>query len=435
LGLLALLAALGPLANIASAAGTYKVEPGDSLFSIAIRYGTTVDAIMTANGLTSRSIIYVGQVLTIPSASAGQASNPSSQPGGGSYVVQPGDTLSGIAVRFGTTTAAIMQANGLGSTAIYAGQRLTIPSGNQAPPPQPAPPTATPRPQPQPQPQPQPDPSGSYTVRSGDTLIGLANKFGVSRDALASANGISPSSLLYVGQVLKVPSGQPAPQPTSQPAPAQPTPTANTQPSGGNKSVKYTVQPGDNLSSIAARFGTSVDNLIALNGLGDRNFLRSGQVLTISKGDDGGPNPPGDTATPTPSTPTPEPTPPMGQFGIKWVDVNLTSQTMIAYEGQVPVFTSVVSTGVPRHATVEGTYRIYARYRVTKMEGGQGSEYYYIPDVPYTMYFYSGYALHGAYWHNNFGRPTSHGCVNLPVDAAKWMFDWAPIGTLVVTHK
>ena len=112
----------------------------------------------------------------------------------------------------------------------------------------------------------------------------------------------------------------------------------------------------------------------------------------------------------------------MGKFGPKWVDVNLTTQTMVAYEGQTPVYSSRVSSGV-YHPTVMGTYRIYAKYTSTKMTGGTpGIDYYNIPNVPYTMYFYSGYALHGAYWHNNFGNPMSHGCVNLPVDVSKWMF-------------
>jgi lipoprotein-anchoring transpeptidase ErfK/SrfK len=94
-----------------------------------------------------------------------------------------------------------------------------------------------------------------------------------------------------------------------------------------------------------------------------------------------------------------------------------------------------MSSGLPRYPTVEGTYRVYARYVQTRMQGGEGADYYNIPDVPYTLYFYSGYALHGAYWHNSFGTPQSHGCVNLPVDAAKWVFEWAPIGTMVVSHK
>jgi hypothetical protein len=173
-----------------------------------------------------------------------------------------------------------------------------------------------------------------------------------------------------------------------------------------------------------------------LNGMTDPNFLYAGQVLTIIKGDDqgsGGPQPGG---TAEAITPIPTPTPPMGKFGPKWVDVNLTTQTMVAYEGDTPVYSSRVSSGVYNHPTVLGTYRIYAKYVSAKMTGGTpGIDYYNIPNVPYTMYFYSGYALHGAYWHNNFGNPMSHGCVNLPVDVSKWMFDWAPIGTMVVTHR
>jgi lipoprotein-anchoring transpeptidase ErfK/SrfK len=193
--------------------------------------------------------------------------------------------------------------------------------------------------------------------------------------------------------------------------------------------VQYTVKPGDSLSSIAVQFNTTVDSIITLNKLTDRNFLRAGQVLTIVPGDDQDNNPPD-------VTPAPEPTQPMGKYGPKWVDVNITTQSMVAFEGQTPVFSSKISSGVPRHPTVLGTYRVYAKYRSTLMQGGQGTpEYYRIPNVPYTMYFYSGYALHGAYWHNNFGHPMSHGCVNLPVDASKWMFEWAPIGTMVVTHR
>ena len=216
-------------------------------------------------------------------------------------------------------------------------------------------------------------------------------------------------------------------------APAQPTttpqPVNSAQGAQPGKPIQYTVQTGDSLSTVAAKFNTTIEALITLNKLSDRNFLRVGQVLTIIKGDDQSNNAPV-------VTPTPEPLPPMGQFGPKWVDVNLTTQSMVAFEGQTPVFSSKVSSGVANHPTVEGIYRVYAKYKSTKMEGGQGTpEYYYLPHVPYTMYFYSGYALHGADWHNNFGHPMSHGCVNLPVDAAKWMFDWAPIGTMVITHK
>jgi lipoprotein-anchoring transpeptidase ErfK/SrfK len=59
---------------------------------------------------------------------------------------------------------------------------------------------------------------------------------------------------------------------------------------------------------------------------------------------------------------------------------------------------------------------------------------FYLPDVPYTMYFYEGYGIHGTYWHNNFGHPMSHGCVNMRTSEAEWMFNWASVGTLVNVH-
>jgi lipoprotein-anchoring transpeptidase ErfK/SrfK len=80
------------------------------------------------------------------------------------------------------------------------------------------------------------------------------------------------------------------------------------------------------------------------------------------------------------------------------------------------------------YPTPVGRYRIYVKYVSTLMRGPG----YYLPNVPYTMYFYGGYGLHGTYWHNNFGRPMSHGCVNLPTAEAKWFFDWAPVGTPVI---
>ncbi|HUP27729.1 MAG TPA: L,D-transpeptidase family protein, partial [Chloroflexia bacterium] len=194
------------------------------------------------------------------------------------------------------------------------------------------------------------------------------------------------------------------------------------------KPIQYTVQSGDNLSTIAVKFNTTVQALRDLNNLPEGNFLRVGQILVIVRGNDQNNNPPA-------RTPAPPPSIPLGKYGPKWVDVSIDGQTMIAYEGQTPVYTAKTSTGVSRHPTVEGTYRIYAKYRAQDMKGGTGAEYYFLPNVPYVMYFYADYALHGAYWHNNFGQPMSHGCVNLPEDAAKWLFEWAPIGTMVVTHR
>lgn len=113
-----------------------------------------------------------------------------------------------------------------------------------------------------------------------------------------------------------------------------------------------------------------------------------------------------------------------------WIDVNLTQQMVYAYEGDRLINSFVVSTGTWQHPTVTGDYRIYAKYRYTDMAGPG----YYLPNVPYTMYFYKGYALHGTYWHNNFGTPMSHGCINLSITDAAWLYEWSAVGTLVRIH-
>jgi lipoprotein-anchoring transpeptidase ErfK/SrfK len=152
------------------------------------------------------------------------------------------------------------------------------------------------------------------------------------------------------------------------------------------------------------------------------------------------------TATPTQTptvTPTTTPTPYQGgylaSFNLsypemvnegRWIDIDLSSQRVTAYDGDEAVRTFIVSTGTSAHPTVSGQFRVYTKLYATDMAGPG----YYLPDVPYTMYYYRGYAIHGTYWHSNFGTPMSHGCVNLYTPDAQWMFDFASIGTLVNVH-
>ncbi|HEX2037906.1 MAG TPA: peptidoglycan binding domain-containing protein [Chloroflexota bacterium] len=122
----------------------------------------------------------------------------------------------------------------------------------------------------------------------------------------------------------------------------------------------------------------------------------------------------------------------------KWIDVNVTTQSLVAYEGDWPVLTARVSTGLPRTPTPIGTFRVFSKLVADDMRGGSYAtgDYYFLPKVPYVMYFLEGgYALHGTFWHSNFGQPMSHGCVNLPTEQAKWLFEWAPMGTTVVVHR
>jgi lipoprotein-anchoring transpeptidase ErfK/SrfK len=116
--------------------------------------------------------------------------------------------------------------------------------------------------------------------------------------------------------------------------------------------------------------------------------------------------------------------------GARWIDVDLSNQSLYAYEGDVLVNSFIVSTGTWQTPTVTGQYNVYVKYRSAPMSGPG----YYLPNVPYIMYFYGDYGLHGTYWHNNFGTPMSHGCVNLRTADAGWLYNWASVGTLVNVH-
>jgi hypothetical protein len=110
--------------------------------------------------------------------------------------------------------------------------------------------------------------------------------------------------------------------------------------------------------------------------------------------------------------------------------VDLSEQRLYAYDGPKLMTTTLVSTGLPETPTVTGLYHIYLKYESQRLIGPN----YDLPDVPYMMYFYEGYAIHGTYWHDDFGQPRSRGCVNLPTPEAKWAYNWAPLGTPVLVQ-
>ena len=108
-----------------------------------------------------------------------------------------------------------------------------------------------------------------------------------------------------------------------------------------------------------------------------------------------------------------------------WVAVDLFEQTLIAYEGDRPVFATVVSSGLSEWPTIEGLFKVWARLRNDTMSGATGEpDAYYVQNVPWVMYFRRGYSLHGTYWHGDFGYRRSHGCVNLSVSDARYIYDW-----------
>jgi hypothetical protein len=117
--------------------------------------------------------------------------------------------------------------------------------------------------------------------------------------------------------------------------------------------------------------------------------------------------------------------------GKKWIDVSILRQSLVAYEGTKPVFATLVSTGADglddhteSHATVQGTFLIHTKHVSVTMDGDDQGDEFDLRDVPFVQYFQEGYALHAAYWHDDFGTPRSHGCINLAPKDAAWLFGW-----------
>jgi lipoprotein-anchoring transpeptidase ErfK/SrfK len=140
-------------------------------------------------------------------------------------------------------------------------------------------------------------------------------------------------------------------------------------------------------------------------------------------------------AAPAPAKPKPKAVVAAARGG-KYIIVDLSDQWLYAYEGDTLVYDAGVSTGKDGFNTPPGTFAVYAKLRSQTMEGNLGGEYYNVPNVPHVMYINGGVAIHGTYWHNQFGTGVrrSHGCINLPLWAAAWIYDWAPMGTSVTVR-
>jgi lipoprotein-anchoring transpeptidase ErfK/SrfK len=182
----------------------------------------------------------------------------------------------------------------------------------------------------------------------------------------------------------------------------------------------YKVKKGDTLSGIARRHNTSVKALAKTNGIRNPNRIYVGQRIKVPgrSGDNSKSSGGGSSKS-------------KGSSKGKWIEVDLSQQRVYAHSGNKVVKKMVVSTGTSRYPTPKGTFRINRRYRSVTMSGPG----YHLKGVPHTMFFYRGYALHGTYWHNNFGRRMSHGCINLKKKDARWLYNWARKGTKVVIHK
>jgi lipoprotein-anchoring transpeptidase ErfK/SrfK len=114
----------------------------------------------------------------------------------------------------------------------------------------------------------------------------------------------------------------------------------------------------------------------------------------------------------------------------RWIEIRLDTQRLVAWQGNKPVYAIVISTGKDEAPTPAGIFTIQSKHEVTRMQGTG----YDVPDVPFAMFYDGHYAIHGAYWHQRFGTPVSHGCTNVAVNHAEWLFEWASAGTPVIVH-
>lgn len=355
-------------------------------------------------------VIFTLLVLVLAVPVVAQAQTPSTQV----HVVVRGDTLSAIAQLYGVTTRDIADVNGLRDIShIWVGQRLRIPVHEDT---APAAAPAGPRP-------------SEHTVQRGEYLSMIAARYGVSTADLAAANSLANPRLIHAGVVLRIPqpgetfAPPPTPEPTPDAAPAAeatPAPEREAAPApamvpidGLPAPTTYVVQPGDTLSRIAFRYQVTTDSLVQLNQISNPSLIHSGLVLNL---------PEGATAA-IAADAIPAPTVTDG----KQIIVVLSQQKVYAYENGALLREYLVSTGLPRTPTVQGDFSILWKVRSQLMDG----EDYYLPNVEWVSYFYQDYAIHGTYWHENFGRPMSHGCVNMRNEDAQFIYEWAPIGTSV----
>lgn len=381
------------------------VQPGESLYRIGLRYGVSIAILAQANNISNTSQIFAGQSLVIPDLT-NAIENPLVAAEPTTHVVQAGETLASIANRYGLTTAQLAQINNIANPdRILRGQTLTVfTSPPTAEAPAPAPVEAAP---------PAPAevvPAVTHEVSYGDTLAAIASRYGVTVDQIMQLNGLDNPNRIFRGQNLVITAGSGLP--------------VSEAGGGAVSGVTYVVQPGDQLAAIAQRFGVSWPAIVQANNVTDPNMIQAGQTLIIPSA--GSISDLGVIHVPEALVNAPQPTVLTG----KQIIVSLSNSRIYAYEDGKLVRNALASMGKAATPTVRGNFTVQRKYESQTMTGPG----YYLPGVPWILYFYAGYAIHGTYWHNNFGQPMSHGCVNLPPEEAKWFYDFAPIGTPVLVQ-
>jgi LysM repeat protein len=330
---------------------THVVQSGENLFRIALRYGVDMNELATSNGITDSTRIFAGQVLVIPGLKSADS----------------GDVVDNPLI----AAAPII-----------------------------------------------------HTVQRGEYLGQIAALYGVTIDNVLQGNQITNANTIYPGQELQIWASNISTLETaaeSEPANSAVESVASTE--APIEMAIHVVAPGEYLSQIAQGYGVAWTAIAEANQISNPNQIYAGMQLNIPGGNNVAVQSPVTVAAIASNIADP---------GAHWgygreIVVDLSSQMTYAYQDGNLVFSALVSTGLPATPTVQGEFQMWHRTPEQTMSGPG----YYLPNVKWVQYFYQGYGFHGTYWHSNFGQPMSHGCVNMTNEDAEWLYNFASIGTNV----
>ncbi len=246
-----------------------------------------------------------------------------------------------------------------------------------------------------------PGADGYHVVRKGESLSAIGRLYNLSLDEIMALNDITEPNTIQMGKMLRVTGEVVAAEIAAKSEPTM---------------ARYVVKRGDTLAQIVADHHTTLKQVLHDNKtLSSDSEVRIGQELNLWL--------PADAETAFGVVDAP-------RDGERKIVIDLSDQQLTAYQGDVIVLQSIVSTGKDATPTLVGEFETYLKYDSQHMYGDD----YDLPGVPWVMYYYDEFAIHGAYWHANFGVPTSHGCTNMTIAESKALYSWAPLGTKVIVQ-
>jgi LysM repeat protein len=246
-----------------------------------------------------------------------------------------------------------------------------------------------------------PGADGYHVVRKGESLSAIGRLYNLSLDEIMALNDITEPNTIQMGKMLRVTGEVVAAEIAAKPEPTM---------------ARYVVKRGDTLAQIVADHHTTLKQVLHDNKtLSSDSEVHVGQELDLWL--------PADAETAFGVVDAP-------RDGERKIVIDLSEKQLTAYQGDVIVLQSIVSTGKDATPTLVGEFETFLKYDSQYMFGDD----YDLPGVPWVMYYYDEFAIHGAYWHANFGTPTSHGCTNMTIAESKALYSWAPLGTKVVVQ-